>query len=455
VRAALAAACVLAPVIAAANGRAPLSNGVHFKPGDTQAVYVATTFGLLVSPDSCHFYWLCEQDLGIGGPFDPSYAVTATGAILATTYHGLRVSHDGGCSFTTATADMFLASVEVGPTGEIWIGSSDNTADNGLFVSTDDAQTFSPRGSLPASNWFRNIKVAPSDAQRIYVTSYQIPSSDPDAGQVPPSAHLYRSDNDGTTFTEMPLAGFQYGSVPQIAVKAVDLIDENIVYVVSQGANGVGGDRVYRSSDGGATFAEVLTTTYPTNDIVVRDATTVIVATEFDPSFRSTDRGASFQPLVGAPQLSCLGQRSDGVLFGCGVDSTPDFMALASSTDADHWHDALRFQYITGPLSCPAGTTERDTCDLQMWSTFATQFGITPAACSGGPDGVADAPPTESVPPRKRGCCDAGGEPSALLVALLVAMVVCRPKRSARRRRAVRRPARACRTPSRSCSRGG
>ena len=97
---------LLAPAIANANGRPPMTNGVHFKPGDNHAIYVASTFGLLVSPDGCHFYWVCENNLGYGGEFDPAYAVTPTGAILASTFHGLRVSHDGGCSFVTTTAQL-------------------------------------------------------------------------------------------------------------------------------------------------------------------------------------------------------------------------------------------------------------------------------------------------------------------------------------------------------------
>jgi hypothetical protein len=47
----------LAPVLAHANGRPPASNGVHVRPGDTAALYAATTFGFLVSPDGCRFYW--------------------------------------------------------------------------------------------------------------------------------------------------------------------------------------------------------------------------------------------------------------------------------------------------------------------------------------------------------------------------------------------------------------
>ncbi len=100
------ACALLVPAVIHANGRPPATNGVHFRPGDNQAIYVSSTFGLLVSSDGCHFYWLCEDNIGYGGEFDPAYAVSSTGTIFATTFHGLRVSRDGGCSFTTATAQL-------------------------------------------------------------------------------------------------------------------------------------------------------------------------------------------------------------------------------------------------------------------------------------------------------------------------------------------------------------
>src|SRR5439155_24446940 len=97
---------VLAPLVAGtlalaaapafANGRAPLTNGINFKAGDDQSIYLSTTFGLLVShDDGCTFRWVCEQSLGYGGQWDPKYAIASDGTIFATTFEGLRVSRDG------------------------------------------------------------------------------------------------------------------------------------------------------------------------------------------------------------------------------------------------------------------------------------------------------------------------------------------------------------------------
>ena len=96
---------------AAANGRNPHAVGIYFRPGDPDAMYVATTFGFLASHDGgCTFDWMCEQSIGYGGTWDPHYAVSMDGTIFATTFEGLRISRDGGCTFTTAA-----------PTNSLWI----------------------------------------------------------------------------------------------------------------------------------------------------------------------------------------------------------------------------------------------------------------------------------------------------------------------------------------------
>ena len=75
-RYAVALALVLRFAPAAANGRPPVTNGVYVHPSDPQSILVRTTFGLLVSRDGgCSFRWICEQNVGYGGTYDPHYAI--------------------------------------------------------------------------------------------------------------------------------------------------------------------------------------------------------------------------------------------------------------------------------------------------------------------------------------------------------------------------------------------
>jgi hypothetical protein len=376
---------VALPVAAWANGRPPATNGVFFRPGDNQSMYVRTTFGLLIShDDGCHFNWVCEQNLGYNGSFDPKYAIATDGTIFATTFAGLRVSHDAGCSFTVATselptgdtnriADKWIDALDIGPTGEVWVGTSDNGLPNDVYFSTDGGATFSHRGMQSPTTFWKSVKIARSDAKRVYITGYQVAGTLPDGGAMSPTAHFLHSDDDGASWSESAMAGVMFGSTPIVYAVAVDATNKDIVFMMSRGANPPSGDRLYRSTDAGVTFAEVLASSQPILDVVIRDANTVAVATGAGGSYISTTSGASFTPMANAPQLGCLGQRGDGQLIGCGANWEPDYKAVDRSTDAATWSKVFRFVELDGPLQCPAGSAEQDMC-APLWPGLRDQF---------------------------------------------------------------------------------
>ena len=424
-----------------ANGRPPLTNGIFFQRNDPHALYVRTTFGLLVShDDGCSFRWTCEQNIGYGGMFDPSYAIGDDGTLYAATFTGLRVSRDGGCSFTTATAqlpatdpgrisDMYVDGIDLGPTGDVWVVTADTTRTNDVFQSTDGGTTFAPRGLAPLAATWTSVKVAPSDPQRVYVSGYRlVPPTDASSA---PVAHVMVTTDGGQMWNEASLAGVQLAATPLVAIAAVDPADPQRVYLISVGASGAG-DRLYRSLDGGMAFTEVLSTGQPIANVVIRDASTAIVATGVGGGYVSSDGGGSFAPLAGAPQLSCLGKRSDGSLVGCGTNWDPDFMAVAGSSDAQHWQKIFRFIELDGPLACAPGTVAHDVCDQQLWPTLRQQFGATGPMCAT----AIDLPGTEVdgiPPPRPPGCCSVGGGSAidSFFLGLVTAWLVWRrPRRS-------------------------
>lgn len=417
-----------------ANGRPPLTNGVVFRPGDAQSIYVRSTFGLLVShDDGCSFRWVCERAIGYGGEFDPKYAVAADGTIFATTFTGLRVSRDGGCTWSTAPVgpgEVWVDAIDIGPTGDVWVATAESAAPNNVYRSTDNGATFAARGMLSPTVWWKSVKVAPSDPDVVYVAGYQVAGT--------PTARLYRSADAGGAWTEHPLFGEQrdpptmrFGATPIVLVSAIDPKDPNTVLLTSLEANPPKGDRLYRSTDGGVTFTQVLATTDRIRDVFYAADGSVYVATLGDGGFRSTDRGASFAPLVGAPQLGCLGQRGDGTLVGCGANWEPDFKAVARTTDAAQWQKVFRFVELAGPVQCAAGTTVATMCE-PMWPSLKELFGATgPGMCPAIPDD----PPKKPVP-SSGGCCDAGRSPAGSLgCALLVALGLRRRYRPARQLR--------------------
>lgn len=416
----VALAAVLGAGVAHANGRFPQSVSVTFRPGNTSDLYLGTTFGFLISHDDGHFAWLCEKNIGYEGTFDPKYRVAADGTIYATTFRGLRVSRDGGCSFTTATADLpasdpgyiadiWVDAIDVAATGEVWVATAESARENNVFHSTDGGRTFAPTDNRSMQIWWRSIAVARSDARRVYVTGYQVAATADDGGPIPPAVHLRRTTDGGATWVELPVAGFALGGAPLILVEAVSPTDPDVLFVRSVRAALPAKDKLYRSTDGGQSFTEVLTTDDAIRGVVVRASGEVLVATQMAGVFHSTDGGATFTPFTTPPQAACLGDRGDA-LFACGANWDPDLFALGRSPDGQAWTKVFRFVEMVGPLACPAGTPQHDQCEALEWPAIREQFGIKPPVDAG-----VDAPGGHGGGGGD-GCCDGGGAAAPVLV---------------------------------------
>jgi hypothetical protein len=408
---------VASTALAHANGRPPYTNGIYFQPGDDQAMYVRTTFGFLISHDGgCSFRWTCEDSIGYGGTFDPEYAIAADGSIYATTYTGLRATHDGGCTWSTAIANRYIGSLDVANNGDVWAVTSDSAVPNDVLRSVDAGATFGSAGFASTGLLLNSVKVAPTDPSTVYVTGYQLGSG----------AHLFMTA--GSAWTESPLAGLVYGQTPVVSIATVDPTSATTVFLISVGANPPG-DVLYRSTDGGGTFAKVLASTQPITGVVDLDGTNVVVASGTGGTFRSIDAGMTFQPLAGTPQLLCLGKRPDGTLVGCGNNFDPDNMAVATTSDMATWTKLFRFAELDGVVACPAGTVDHDTCDGQQWPTIASQFGVIGPNCPGATDVPADAATMTNMPPSKSGCDGSGDAPIGVLALALIAIAIGYKKR--------------------------
>ena len=407
---------VLAAATAHANGRNDLTSGIYLRPGDPHSLYVRSTFGLLVShDDGCTLYWICEDNVGYGGVYDPLLAIASDGTVYATTEHGLRVTRDGGCSFQTVTADTSVAGLDLSSTGEIWISTDSPAQPNDVLSSTDGGMTFLSKGMQSSTIRWTSVRVAPSDPQRIYVAGYELSGVSIGRERTPPTPHLAVSGDGGAGWKHSLLTGMTFGSPPDLLIAAIDPANPATVYVAAVGANQGTGDRLFRSTDSGMTFHDVLETTAPIHDLVIHDAQTVFVTTLIShtdqqtagPAYVSTDGGLTFGPLPHGPQLACLVQRSDGVMFGCGTNWDPDFKSIATSPDGGAtWHRVWRFDELAGPLSCPDGTAEHDTCAVQEWAMVKSNFAPSGPSC--GSNVLPDAPPSPRKSSAGGGCCEVG-----------------------------------------------
>ena len=410
-----------------ANGRPPATMNVMTRPGSSE-IYVAATFGLLVSTDDgCSFRWICEQNVGYAGVFDPKYKIAADGTIYATTFDGLRISRDSGCTFVTAPAipAIWVDALDLSATGEVWAATAESGMPNEVYHSTDAGMTFDPVGLMSPTIWWKSLRVAHSDAAVVYVTGYRVTD--------PPAAFVYRTRNGGGTWRSLPLADLMFAATPVVLVEAVDPADPDHLFVRTPGSNPPNGDRLYQSTDGGLSWTERLVTTEPIRHVLFAADGRILVADGTGGVFASTDGGMTFPPLAGQPQMNCLDQRDDGLLLACGTNWDPDFMAIGRSSDATSWQKIFRFVELAGPVTCPAGTPQHDTCG-ELWPQIREQFGANPPACAGGGggDGVGspDAPGTGGG---GNGCCEAGGSAGSTIA--LALFVLFTGGRSRRRRR--------------------
>lgn len=421
---AVALALVAVAPRAEANGRFPSSISVALRPGNEGDVYFGVTFGfILTHDDGAHWYWMCEDSIGYAGTWDPKYAIAPDGTIYATTPNALRVSTDGGCTFTTATegngddlVGIWVDAIDVAPDGTVWLGTAESGLPNAVYRSTDRGVTVEKRGLETKTAWWKSLEIARSMPQRIYVSGYQVAPT--------VEVFLYRTDDAGASWTPLPTTGITLASSPLVLFEGVDPADPDIVYVRSVGAIAPVGDILYRSADAGQTWTPVLEVAGGIDAFTIRSDGDVVVgnvpAQEDTPgcTYRSTDRGVTFGACESGPRMACLGERSDGVLFACGDNWEPDFFALGRSSDAQAWSKTLRFHELAGPLACPAGTVQHDQCEVRVWPAIAEQLGVT---------GPVDGAPVDADPGVEGGggggCCDAGGGAAAAATILLAVLV--------------------------------
>ena len=172
-------------------------------------------------------------------------------------------------------ADIWIDALDIGPTGDVWVGTAESGQPNDVYVSTDNGMTFTPTGLQSPTIWWKSVKVAPSE--RDARLRHRLPGRrHADRG------HMLDAHATTTAAAWTRVAARRTSRTARrrsCSSPRVDPTNPDVVYVISQGANPPSGDKLYRSTDGGATLTEVLATTEPIRDVVIRDAQTVLVTT--------------------------------------------------------------------------------------------------------------------------------------------------------------------------------
>jgi hypothetical protein len=457
-RAAAATALLLASSLAHAHGGLPVSQHILRQNGGDQMFVPVVFWGLWVSQPDGRWKWICEELINQNR--FRKFALSTDGAFYTTDIKGLTLSTDHGCTWTQvqgALAQLHTTDVDVDPVdgATAYVSTGDGgtvlpdggivPASNAVYVTHDHGANWSALPGLAAESarLFQSVRVAPSSALVVYVTSgAQAPPFDPT---------LHRSADGGTGFSSTTLSYVLDGIAPHaLELLAIDPRDANIVWAraiaeVPVGTDSVTRHALLRSADGGVTWSELYKLDATTEssgqtrgiDGVAFDSAghRVYVATRTG-LLAGDDAGTTAAPTL-APsgtlaQTQCVDVHG-GALYACSSQFPPDKAAVALSSDnGQTFSSVLNYVDTVGPVDCPAGTPVGDLCP-SYWYMYGAQLGISFDG------GVA---PDAGMMPPKGGCgCSVGAVESVLggaaFAALLLALAlrtIARSGAHARRR---------------------
>lgn len=387
---ALALLLSLIPAVAMGHGRFPEAGRVAFHPTDTNVILVRATFGFLATDDDgATWRWICPTVTGARWTEDPAITIASDGSFIIGAFDGLARGVSGGCDWDFPSTDLVdEVVIDVDRTGDastLYALTSSGGRDNGVFSSGDGGATWTATNAAIDPILFETLRVAPSDASRIYLT-----------GAYPPTAEtlrrpfVYASDDSGVTFTSVPFTDFRDGD-RNVYLLGVDPTNAQRMFIrVRADAD----DRVYESVDAGMTFIERLS--LPSVDAFAwsDDGATIWIGGRADTGLhRSIDGGTSFTLLRDDIAVGCLGVRGDE-LFVC-ADNYVDGYGLGRSSDGGMTFDPLLvFDDIPGIVQCTPGADTIAVCEPEL-ADLAFDLGWVDA---GPPPDAGDTGPADTGP---------------------------------------------------------
>lgn len=375
---------------ASANGRFPASNQIVVTPHDPDLVLVRVTFGLLVSHDrGKSFDWVCEPSIGYTGVEDPMYAVTPSRHFVGSTFDGIAISRDQGCTWSkarpeggdTAETESFAGKVFTDLAADprdgkhlvVFSSSYERQSDAGetyfaneVWETKDEGLTFrllQPRGFNPLLLG-STIDLTASDPERIYITAR-------DTGK-PITAFLLTSKNHGRSWEEMriPLEGLE----TSVFIAAVDPTNAERVYLRTSTAGDEPTRLLLRDlSSTGAPRIRVLHSAAGAllGFALSSDGKKIYIGGPKDGLKVAHESDFIFRQRS-AIQVQCLTLSPDGV-WACSNEQT-GFIAGLSKDDGATFESRVRFCDIRGPLTCVVGSSTVEKC-TSLWPPQRSTLG--------------------------------------------------------------------------------
>jgi hypothetical protein len=371
------------------------------RPGE---VVLATNFGLISTDDGGHTWrWSCEAP-ALTSAFLYQVGPPPLDRVFAVSDSGVVSSDDQACSWRVASgsaagtpfSDVFPDQSNTNHVLAIRrssIGAGQSSSD-AVVESNDGGLTFDTILYRAApTDVLMGVEGAATDPGVIYVPLYTSPGLHP---------KLLRTTDHGVHWDTVdlePMVGNRY-----VRIIAIDRDDPRRLYLRIQGSPD---EHLGISNDSGTTLALPVDVNGALGGFAVLPSGTIVVGgvavrdnVASGISFRSRDRGVTFQALPTSPRVRAFAQR-DGTLFAA-TDNFADGFALATSNDeGTTFAPVMKYADVSAVKDCV-----RAACETTCLSEVS--ISIWPRSVCGPDDGGRDARATGAPP---RGCtCAAAGE---------------------------------------------
>ena len=192
------------PSAALAHGGLQQSTDVVFRSDGTPIV--ETTYGLLTLDDQNNWTWVCEEISGTESAWQ--FALSQNNRWLLTGIDRAMWSDDG-CEWTDVNGDLlgrYVTAIEPDPNNAsvFWAVTASGAAENGLFHSQNDGESFELVQTFGEGARLRDVKVHPEGTQWVVGWRDDLP-------------WLWSSSN-GQDWTEIPLTEDSYS----VSILAID-----------------------------------------------------------------------------------------------------------------------------------------------------------------------------------------------------------------------------------------
>ncbi|MEO0323473.1 MAG: MYXO-CTERM sorting domain-containing protein [Myxococcota bacterium] len=437
---ALLSTALLSTTRAHAHGRPPALRQLAIDPDNADRWVAQATWGLATSDDGGESWrWTCAAAYGADPTFEDPRLALIDGAIHLASFGGIRAS-PGGCDWETSLSADLASDLVVTPDGGalalIFEGERDRLV---RYEGGGPAETLF---EAPDDVLFDRVVVAPSDRSEVYLSG-RVPLGPMRERQLV----LLASTDAGASFLRTDIA--RVGEEYSLIVDAVDADDARTVYAHALNFDGeMAPERVLRSRDGGASFEAVLGVPQ-VGGLLSLSGGRVFVGSRLGGLWLSNDGGNTFARIADE-SVQCLTRRGDALLV-C-TDQALDGFALGQLALANAARGEivplLRLDEIRDPAVCPRCSATGITCPgwlpdiVQDLAIAPEAFGLTEADLPG--EAGTGAPREPVVPAEcggplaasgRSGCASAEEAPSAPLMGALGLLLL-----QARRRRRKTRP---------------